>query len=510
MSQPVTINGGHSQVIIEGDTFEGHKNAIVIENVPYVRIADCEIRRSAQGAVWLVNVGKVEVVRTKILGAGNPNLHVHDCLTLIEIGDLLIEGCEMAGGDHGCILMRKSRGRTGTRILRGNLFGPCDGSLVTIKEGYNGVLIEGNRFRGAANAASATPGSIIDHNGRINHAAIQLSGDDHRVTNNRVEDCGKGFLLSCSIRRSDPGQQTCNRTLIRGNQFDAIASHAVELQGYSAEMRGSLNDTRIEGNRFGDVRGDDIHQATPGGDWGTVILNNSVGGGSTPPPPPPPIEPPVVLLPQPGTPEHLTLRKDLVRVLNVKRAEAGAPPVAEHPLLAASAQLYCERMSREGFFGHEAPTEPSSIRERIEAAGYRGNLVGEVLSQAFSRDTAEEQIGAWMASPPHRAILLDSRYTEAGFGQFSAFWCGQFGLRPGTTPPPITPPVDPPPVTPPPVTPPTPPVGGGRYRPRAKAVIEKALKGLRYNPLSASRWEMLEDGIATEMEIARKEGENAS
>lgn len=272
---------GQDEVRIEGVTFDaGLDNAIEVEDAEYVRIADCVVNRTTSGSVWLVNCRRIEVVRTRFLGAGDPRYHVHDCLSLLGAGDLLIEECQFQGGDHGCILIRKARGG-GTRVIRGNVFGRCDGSLLTIKEGYSGILIERNTFRGAATAAQSTAAATADHGKAVNHAAIQLSGDGHIVRGNLVEDCGKGFLISCS------DTQTANGITLEANDFNRIAEHAIELQGYRAEYRGRMNGTRVVNNGFGQVGGDKIHEATPGGSWGTVIqgsrgLRGDTGAGSAP------------------------------------------------------------------------------------------------------------------------------------------------------------------------------------------------------------------------------------
>jgi uncharacterized protein YkwD len=77
-------------------------------------------------------------------------------------------------------------------------------------------------------------------------------------------------------------------------------------------------------------------------------------------------------------------------------------------------------MVRGGYFSHTAPdgTTPAG---RLRASGYIDPgapwAIGEVLAWGRGRSgSAEAIVAAWMASPPHRRVLLGRRYRDIGVG----------------------------------------------------------------------------------------------
>jgi uncharacterized protein YkwD len=73
-----------------------------------------------------------------------------------------------------------------------------------------------------------------------------------------------------------------------------------------------------------------------------------------------------------------------------------------------SARRYARRMIRSDYFGHQASIPVSS----------RFRLAGEALAWHSSwRLAPRRTVWQWMGSPPHRALLLSSRFTRIGFGR---------------------------------------------------------------------------------------------
>ena len=71
-------------------------------------------------------------------------------------------------------------------------------------------------------------------------------------------------------------------------------------------------------------------------------------------------------------------------------------------------------MARRNYFGHVSPDGMSPLR-RARAAGWHGG-VGEAIAWGCgSLSGAAATVRAWMASPPHRAILL-GRGRAVGIG----------------------------------------------------------------------------------------------
>ena len=77
-------------------------------------------------------------------------------------------------------------------------------------------------------------------------------------------------------------------------------------------------------------------------------------------------------------------------------------------------------MVRRRFFAHVSPGG-SDLSDRLRRAGaIRGDApfrFGEVLGWGtLGASSPRRLVRAWLDSPPHRGILLDRRYDEAGVG----------------------------------------------------------------------------------------------
>jgi uncharacterized protein YkwD len=77
-------------------------------------------------------------------------------------------------------------------------------------------------------------------------------------------------------------------------------------------------------------------------------------------------------------------------------------------------------MLRHGFFGHEShdgTSFSSRIRRHYSTRGWDSWSVGETLlaSQGGGTD-ASSVVEAWLASPPHRKVILSPTWRDAGIG----------------------------------------------------------------------------------------------
>jgi hypothetical protein len=108
-------------------------------------------------------------------------------------------------------------------------------------------------------------------------------------------------------------------------------------------------------------------------------------------------------------------------LLNAERAAAGLEAVSERPALMGAAAAFSAQMVGGSFFAHRAPGGPDLVA-RLRRAGYLGPgtavwLVGENL--AWARGTAATPRGivaAWLASPGHRANILERDLRDVGIG----------------------------------------------------------------------------------------------
>ncbi|GEM_PF-5190538 len=108
----------------------------------------------------------------------------------------------------------------------------------------------------------------------------------------------------------------------------------------------------------------------------------------------------------------------LLRLANDARAELGLRPLAPSPLLAAYALEHSMMMARLGLIGHAVGAR--SFQDRT--AGWAvppGTAVAEVIAVA---DTPEHAMQALLASPEHRAILLDREFRSIGWGAVDTAW----------------------------------------------------------------------------------------
>lgn len=85
-----------------------------------------------------------------------------------------------------------------------------------------------------------------------------------------------------------------------------------------------------------------------------------------------------------------------------------------------------------GYFAHES-ADGSPFWQRIQTYYPNFQSVGENLFWASSPITVEEAVAAWMASPEHRANILDPTWKQIGIGSVSnPSPMGEFGSNPVT------------------------------------------------------------------------------
>ncbi|MBC7104585.1 MAG: sporulation protein [Firmicutes bacterium] len=126
----------------------------------------------------------------------------------------------------------------------------------------------------------------------------------------------------------------------------------------------------------------------------------------------PPSAPPATGPPA-GTPAQLT--QDEARMLtlvNQARARSGLAPLTADPELVRLARLKARDMIARGYFGHQSPTYGSPF-DMLRAAGVSYRYAGENLAGAPDVESAHANL---MASPGHRANILNPNYTRVGIG----------------------------------------------------------------------------------------------
>lgn len=113
----------------------------------------------------------------------------------------------------------------------------------------------------------------------------------------------------------------------------------------------------------------------------------------------------------PGAP---VCASDVLTCVNQIRAYYGLRSLSSNGTLNAGAQACADRMATAGEMTHS--TYPGGW-----------HTWGENIAEGYGSSVAV--FNAWMASPGHRANILNSSYTQMGIGDVSAgsWWCQQFG-----------------------------------------------------------------------------------
>jgi uncharacterized protein YkwD len=110
----------------------------------------------------------------------------------------------------------------------------------------------------------------------------------------------------------------------------------------------------------------------------------------------------------------------MIAKVNQMRHSSGLPALQTSETLVSSARGYARYMLKHDYFGHLASLP----------VGGHFQLRGETLAwHSGWRARVARTFSSWMASPPHRAALLDPAFRYIGAGKAK----GRFGRRAATT-----------------------------------------------------------------------------
>lgn len=101
--------------------------------------------------------------------------------------------------------------------------------------------------------------------------------------------------------------------------------------------------------------------------------------------------------------------------VNALRAAAGVPALALSAELTAAAATHARDMAvqnRPWHFGSDG----SSPIDRARVAGYRGNVLGEAISETYEAEL--ETIAAWMGRADTRQVIVDRAARDLGVAFF--------------------------------------------------------------------------------------------
>ena len=101
--------------------------------------------------------------------------------------------------------------------------------------------------------------------------------------------------------------------------------------------------------------------------------------------------------------------------VNTYRSARGLAPLRLNPQLVAAAKTHAIDMARQNRAWHFG-SDGSSPVTRVQRAGYRGVLGGEVISETYENDI--QTVREWMLDEGTREVLMDARAREMGAAYF--------------------------------------------------------------------------------------------
>jgi len=107
------------------------------------------------------------------------------------------------------------------------------------------------------------------------------------------------------------------------------------------------------------------------------------------------------------------VRSRMLDAVNSMRQSRGAPSLSLDSDLNRAAMRHSRDMSRQSRpwnFGSDGTSPP----ERAWEAGYRGQVIGENVSETF--ETELQTLNAWMGERHQREVMTDSNARDMGFG----------------------------------------------------------------------------------------------
>lgn len=109
----------------------------------------------------------------------------------------------------------------------------------------------------------------------------------------------------------------------------------------------------------------------------------------------------------------------ILKKVNEVRRDEGLVALRSADALDRAAGTYARAMGQQGFFSH-VPPSGVSLKTRLSAfyppQDPRRWRIGEVMLWRSTETAAADVVRTWLASGPHRAVLLEPAFREIGIG----------------------------------------------------------------------------------------------
>jgi hypothetical protein len=112
----------------------------------------------------------------------------------------------------------------------------------------------------------------------------------------------------------------------------------------------------------------------------------------------------------------------LLTATNAARSQNSLPSLTISPQLDQAAYNKAQDMLKHNYWAHVSPTGVQPWYW-ITATGYNYDTAGENLAKNY--DSSQDTVNAWMASPTHRANVLNATYSQVGFAVVNGMLQGQ-------------------------------------------------------------------------------------
>lgn len=131
---------------------------------------------------------------------------------------------------------------------------------------------------------------------------------------------------------------------------------------------------------------------------------------------------PVKVIPPKGS-NNLNV-PDIIEATNKERTKAHLPLLKTNAKLNISAEKKARDMIDKGYFEHKSPTGVT-VSDLGDQVGYDYIIMGENLALGDFKN-ADDLMAAWMASPGHRANILNPHYQDIGVSAFMGEYNGNY------------------------------------------------------------------------------------
>lgn len=113
------------------------------------------------------------------------------------------------------------------------------------------------------------------------------------------------------------------------------------------------------------------------------------------------------------TKEQASVEQEVIKLINIERANAGLPALKDDWELARVAEAKSQDMHDKNYFDHTSPTYGSPF-DMMKAYGVTYKAAGENIAKG--QQSASDVVKAWMNSEGHRANILNKNFTHIGVG----------------------------------------------------------------------------------------------